>query len=296
MKDKLFAFNYTRNRDKLLNNLIGIIDGILADSQVNENEVLYLDTWLLEAQTLEQNKCIKLLKLRLQSVLDRDKVIFEELLEIKKLLPKIQTELMDLPALDLYSTEADLHLLTGLCKGLISDKVLSDKEIRYLDWWITQNLSLINEYPGKILYNLIKEILKDGVITQDESEALYGAIVSFTGCDLNSGFVDGLSTRLPVDQIEKIDLLGKNFCLTGEFFTGKRCVVSKLIEQSGGVIQDGVSKKLDYLIVGMGSSRNWKYSSHGRKIEKAMSYRDEDSLPIKIVGEETLIKFLPTTR
>lgn len=296
MEDKLFAFNYTRNRDKLLTNLISIIDGILADGEVNEAEILYLGTWLLEAPSIDQNKCVKLLKLRIQSILDDGKVTSAELLEIKKLLPKIQRELMDLPALDLYSSEADQHLLTGLCKGLISDKSLSDDEIHYLDWWITQNAALKDDYPGKNLYILIKDILKDGVITKDESEALHSAIISFTGCDLDSGFVDGLSTRLPIDQVDKIDLIGKRFCLTGEFFTGKRAAVSEMIKQAGGIIQDGINKNLDYLIVGTGSSRDWKYSSHGNKIEKAIVYRDKNSIPLKIIGEETLIKNLPTAR
>lgn len=293
MEDKLFAFNYTRNRDKLLTNLISIIDGILADGEVNEAEILYLGTWLLEAQALDQNKCVKLLRFRIQSILDDGNITSEELLEIKELLPKIQRELMDLPALDLYSTESDLHLLTGLCKGLISDKSLSDDEIRYLDWWITQNAALRDDYPGKNLYILIKEILKDGIITRDESEALHSAIVSFTGCDLESGVVDGLSTRLPIDEVDKVEFFGKRFCLTGEFFTGKRAAVSQLIEQAGGTIQDGVNKKLDYLIVGTGSSRDWKYSSHGGKIEKAILHRDKNSIPLKIIGEETLIKNLP---
>jgi len=293
MEDKLFVFNYKRNRDKLVTNLISIIDGILADGEVNETEVLYLGAWLLEAKMLERNACIKLLKHRIESVLNDGKVTQDELLEIKKLLPKIQSDLMDLPSLDLYSTESDLNLLTGLCKGLISDKSLSDEEIRYLDWWITQNAALKNDYPGKDLYVLIKNILEDGAITSEESETLHSAIVAFTGCDLESGVVDGLSTRLPIDLIESIDFKEKNFCLTGEFFSGKRSVISDRITKMGGKVQDNINKNLDYLIIGMGSSRDWRFASHGRKIEKAIAYRDESLIPIKILGEETLLKHLP---
>ncbi|MFH6571162.1 hypothetical protein ACHMWL_09015 [Aeromonas caviae] len=44
----LANYNASRNRDKLLNNLTGILDGIVADGLIEENEVLYLDTWLKE--------------------------------------------------------------------------------------------------------------------------------------------------------------------------------------------------------------------------------------------------------
>ena len=58
MEDALYAFNYTQNRDKLFANLISIIDGIIADGVVREEEVLYLDTWLLEAKGNDSNLLI----------------------------------------------------------------------------------------------------------------------------------------------------------------------------------------------------------------------------------------------
>lgn len=34
------------NRDKRLNNLMGILDGIIADNVIDDREVVYLDAWL----------------------------------------------------------------------------------------------------------------------------------------------------------------------------------------------------------------------------------------------------------
>ena len=59
MEDKLYVFNYTHNRNKIFANLISIIDGILADGYVRDEEVLYLDTWLLEANQTIRNGMIK---------------------------------------------------------------------------------------------------------------------------------------------------------------------------------------------------------------------------------------------
>lgn len=292
MEDKLYVFNYKSNRDKLFTNLISIIDGIMVDGVIKDEEVLYLDTWLLEANQIIKNGVIRSLSARVSDILLDGKVTADECSELKEQLIKIQRDLLDIPDIDFYSAESDLHLLNGLCKGLIADRNLNDDEIRYLDWWLSQNGALKDNYPGRELYVLVKEVLKDGVITANESAALHKALVDFTGCDLDSGVVDGLATRLPIDDVADLKIQGMVFCLTGAFVAGKRSIVEGLIVKNGGSVTDGITKKLDYLVIGTLSSRDWKFSSHGRKIEKAINYRDEGG-KLKIVSEEMLFGSLP---
>lgn len=292
MDDRLYAFNYTRNRDKLFSNLISIIDGILADGEVTEAEVLYLDTWLLEANEMISNGVIRSLAERVGVILSDRIITADEKLELKEYLIRIQREILDIPDVDFYSTETDVHLLNGLCKGLLADKSLNENEIRYLDWWLTQNGALKSNYPGKELYSLVKSILSDGIITPEESLILHKALVDFTGCDLDSGIVDGMATRLPIDEIDFVRVGGKKFCLTGIFSAGKRSVVEEKIISADGLIADSVTKSLDYLVIGTLSSRDWCFSSHGRKIEKAVNCRDEKGWPVKIISEEMLFSSL----
>lgn len=293
MEDKLYVFNYTQNRDKLFANLISIIDGIVADGIVKDEEILFLDTWLLEAEQIIRNGVIKSLSARVAAILADGVVTSEEREELKHQLYGIQKEILDIPDVDFYSVESDLHLLNGLCKGLISDRDLSEHEIKYLDWWLTQNGALKNNYPGRELYALVKDILSDGVITPEESATLHKALVDFTGCDLESGVVDGLATRLPVDTDFSPEIDGKVFCLTGVFMAGKRSIVEERVKAAGGHVIGNITKKLDYLVIGTLSSRDWKFSSHGRKIEKAISYRDEEGAKLKIISEENLFDLLP---
>lgn len=293
MEDKLYVFNYTQNRNKLFANLISIIDGILADGTVRDEEVLYLDTWLLEANQTIRNGVIKSLSSRVSQILADGVITEDERNELKQQLNAIQKEILDIPDVDFFSTESDLHLLSGLCKGLISDRTLSEEEIRYLDWWLTQNGALKNNYPGKDLYVMVKDILSDGEITLEESDMLHKALVDFTGCDLESGVVDGLSTKLPINSDVVVEVNGRTFCLTGVFLAGKRSQVEDLVKRNGGIISKGVTKKVDYLVIGTLSSRDWKFSSHGRKIEKAVSYREEESVDLSIVSEDMLFNALP---
>ncbi|WP_127958033.1 BRCT domain-containing protein [Serratia microhaemolytica] len=292
MEDKQYVFNYTQNRDKLFTNLVGIIDGITTDGIVRDEEILYLDTWLLEANQLINNGVIKILRTRVSDILADGVVTQQEREDLKSYLIKIQRDILDIPSVDFYSTESDLHLLTGLCKGLISDKSLNADEIRYLDWWLTQNGALKNNYPGKELYSLVKDILSDGVITTEESELLYRTLVDFTGCDLELGVVDGLATRLPLNTDAVVHFEDKIFCLTGGFMAGKRAQVEKIVEEAGGKLSSDITKRLDYLVVGTLSSRDWRFSSHGRKIEKAVTYRDNGG-KLRIISEEMLFGALP---
>ncbi|WP_320409056.1 BRCT domain-containing protein [Candidatus Williamhamiltonella defendens] len=279
-------FNYFRNRDKYFANLISIIDGIICDDCVNSKEILYLDTWLLNANEISDNFCFKSIRRKISEVLAYKFIDHTKLNEIKKDLIIIQKNLLELPYLHLNSIESGRHLFEGLCKGILSDKELNDSEIKYLQWFLSKNDNLKKNYPGKIIYNIVKDILQDSIVTEEEREFLRKTLISFTGCDIESGVVDGLATQLPIDIINKFNASGKTVCLTGEFIYGKRSVCEQEIIRQGANVIGNVTKKLDYLIAGTMSSKNWRYTSHGRKIEKAVHYRDEKAIPLKIINEE----------
>ncbi|BBU96350.1 BRCT domain-containing protein [Providencia rettgeri] len=289
------AFNYKRNRDKLFANLISIIDGVLSDCELSDSEILYITTWLSDSEVISSNPFVMLLQERISRVLEDGVITAEERQEIKQTLLDVQRAIMDMPNVDLYSKESDINLLNGLCKGIVADKDLSIDEINYLDWWLTQNGMLKRNYPGKHLYQLVKTIKEDGVIDQNESDLLYKALVDFSGTDLNTGIVDGLSCQLPCDDIDSLDLYGASFCLTGNFVLGKRSIVSKMIEDAGGSVTDRVTQSTDYLVIGGLSSRDWRYSTHGRKIEKAIDDRDSGKSSVKITTEDILMKYLPAS-
>ena len=72
---------------------------------------------------------------------------------------------------------------------------------------------------------------------------------------------------------------------------GDKKSVAERIEALGGRVASGVSKKVDYAVVGGARSRLWKYGAYGSKIEKAEALQSE-GVPIKIVSEGDLVKAL----
>jgi len=75
------------------------------------------------------------------------------------------------------------------------------------------------------------------------------------------------------------------FLFTGTFAYGVRKDCHAVTENLGGIISKGVNKKLNYLVIGSYVTDSWAHETFGRKIEKAMDYRDTTP-SLKIISEE----------
>lgn len=182
--------------------------------------------------------------------------------------------------------------LLGIAAGLLADGILDDQEIIFLDTWLNENDDIATSWPGEVVVKRVKDVLADGVITEEEREYLKSTLEDLIGGSLeDSGAVSGMSTRLPVDDIERIEIENNKFCFTGSFLYGTRNACEKAIIERGGEVSKGVRRDLNYLVIGTMASRAWANTSHGRKIEKAMQYKDK-GVSILIISEEQWVPFL----
>ena len=180
--------------------------------------------------------------------------------------------------------------LLGICTGVLADGVLTDDEITFLDNWLANNDEIAHTWPGEVIYKRIRAALEDGRIDEDERAHLADTLAALIGGELeDSGAAGGLSTTLPLDHVDAIILPGKQFCFTGEFLFGTRAACHKATEKEGGIPAKGITKKLDYLVIGTLASREWAHTTHGRKIEKAVAYK-ESGVPLSIIDEESWIQ------
>lgn len=79
--------------------------------------------------------------------------------------------------------------------------------------------------------------------------------------------------------------------LTGVMAYGPRKDRQTLVEERGGLIGGGVSKKVHYLVVGSVGNEQWRQSTYGTKIMKAVEL-PEAGASIAIVGEDHWQKML----
>lgn len=182
--------------------------------------------------------------------------------------------------------------LLGISAGILADGHLSDDEIRFLNLWLLENSDIATTWPGEVIYSRIKAALEDGVITEEEREQLKESLSSLIGGTLHdTGAAGGLSTGLPIDEVDAIEVPGRSFCFTGAFLFGTRTKCEKAVTDLGGTAFSNVRKNLDYLVIGTLASRDWAHSSHGRKIEKAKAYQ-KDGCSVLVVSEEQWVQFI----
>lgn len=180
--------------------------------------------------------------------------------------------------------------LVGLSAGLIADGAINQQEAEFLHSWIKSNLAHLDDPVINILYRRLADMLQDGVLDEEESAELLSMLNSFAGLNLSQpkpvlkefATPNDLPLCNPAPELTWQD---KTFVFTGVMAYGPRKVCQDLIVERGGIIGGAVSKKVHYLVIGSVGNEQWRHSSYGTKIIKALELRDCGS-PIAIISEE----------
>lgn len=175
--------------------------------------------------------------------------------------------------------------LIGICKGLIADQRLNDEEILFLTSWLQANRQAAEVWPANAIISRIHQILDDKIIMVEEQEDLLMLLKEIVGQATHPGATNH-STELPLTKpAPPVFFTNHRFCLTGRFAVGSRATIENEIRERSGTVDPNVTVETNFLVIGEIGSRDWLHSTHGRKIEKAVSYV-ERGLPIAIISEE----------
>jgi NAD-dependent DNA ligase len=180
--------------------------------------------------------------------------------------------------------------LIGLARGLCADGVLNQQEVEFLQGWLAANGGVVDNPIVSTLYRRVSTCLADGFVDVTEQAELFAALTEFSANNMEVGELLK-ATSLPLcDPPPTIKFDGRQFCFTGIFNFGARSECARAVEIRGGS-SGSLTKRTDFLVVGVYATESWKHSSFGNKIIKAASMRD-DGLPIAIVSEEHWIQHL----
>ena len=190
--------------------------------------------------------------------------------------------------------DRSVNELMGIARGITSDGTVNKREAEFIVKWLDNHASMVDRYPFNILFRRINDMLSDGIIDDDERVELFEMLQAMTGGEPISNEIESMSTTLPLDSPmpAPIQIKGNTFCLTGQFAAGTRAKIHSVIMDIGGHIDNNVTKKTDFLVIGYIGNENWAFSAHGRKIEKAVEYRDNKGTGLSIVSEDHWIGFL----
>lgn len=173
--------------------------------------------------------------------------------------------------------------LVGLAKGALLDGVVEQNEAEGILGWLDANADCLDTWPASVLYDRLRAMLGDGVLDVDEAGELLGLLMQIAA-PAGVGVAAAPSTLPLTAPAPEILYPGRSFCFTGVFEFGSRTECHEAVMARGGEPAKGVTKKLNYLVIGAVGSECWRHSSFGTKIMKAAQYC-EDGAGIAIVSE-----------
>jgi len=172
-----------------------------------------------------------------------------------------------------------LQNLKKIIESIMVDNKIELDEINELNEWLDDNTQLIGNYPFDKIYSIVKKVLEDGMISDNEYNELMNA------------FNDFINPIKEEKTNSSINFQDKIFCLTGTFNSGPKDSIEKQIIEKGGTCGKGVTSSTNYLIVGGFGSDAWKFGNYGGKVQKAMELKEKGK-DIVIISEDDFLKQL----
>lgn len=264
---------HNRSRvDKAINTLLGLVIGIGLDGKINASERALFNTWLRENRGLcDRHPYTEFIPF-INRCLEDDILDAEEREDIKWLCHKLTSHVY------YDSFTADMQVLHGILGGAAADGKVTKEELIALQQWLDDHTHLRLSYPYDEVDSLILSILKDGQVDDAESKFLQSFFSEFVSVK------DDKTITSPLITIEQsivgvcavcpeIVIKGSVFCFTGASSKFSRSGFSELVQSLGGAASNGVTKHVNYLVIGADGNPCWAYSCYGRKVEKAVEMR-----------------------
>jgi NAD-dependent DNA ligase len=272
-----FARFTSRSRlDKSVNSLVGLVEGIVADGQIEEAELDFLRLWLGEHAELRDSHPFNELVPKVEAAVADGVLDEEERQDIVWLCDRLRsTEYFD-------SVTAGIQRLHAMLGGILADGRISEAELRGLAAWQREHQYLRTCWPFDEVQSLIASVLQDKVIDEEEQKALSDFCSQFVAVldqrtvrnpvVAEGGTLKGLCAVSPT-----IEFVGSKFCFTGASTRYTRKTLSETVKRLGGEFASSMSAGVNYLVIGGEGNPAWAFACYGRKVEEAVRLRKEGS-------------------
>jgi hypothetical protein len=269
-----FSFTSKSRLEKTIVSLLGIIEGIAIDKQINAAEVKFLGLWLEENSDLRHRHPLSELIPRIETSLIDRVITQDEHDDLIWLCRKIT-------AGEYYDhVTSDLQRLHGVVGGINADAKISDEELQGLGAWLDEHQNLRGCWPYDEICSLATTVLKDKFIDTEQHDMLVNYFAEFTILldehTITSPLLDHGGNVAGICAVNpEVSFAQRTFCFTGASSKHPRVKLEQIVAALGGTVTQTPSKKLDYLVIGADGNPCWAYACYGRKVEKAVQLRKE---------------------
>lgn len=290
--EMLEMFQFKNNFVKSVNTLKGLVLGIRIDKLISSDEINELVNWCsLQIEFSHLSPFTELLPL-INEIANDNSCANVVLDEIKYICNNYTDE-----DIENHPIKSAMQVLHGTLHGVLADNIITEQEVYNLNSWINECSFLSGMYPYDELKTLLSSILEDGIVTSEECDTLKAFCADFidTSVSLNVSIVEISALKEKFDvkgicvEVADISFDNKSFCFTGKSSKYVRSEFKEIVEQNGAKYKAGISKDLDYLIIGSDGSSCYKFTKYGNKIESAIELRKKNGKPM-IISEELFLK------
>ena len=129
------AFSFSKEKERALHGLRGILAGVVADKKLNEKEMLFLDSWLQSQQYLSADRDVLRILTQVGEIKAQGQISPQSLQQMQATLEHF-ISLGDEAA---GTGVGEVDELMGFLTGVASDGVLNDQEIAALSIWLDKH-------------------------------------------------------------------------------------------------------------------------------------------------------------
>ncbi|NBX69835.1 MAG: hypothetical protein EBR01_12840 [Proteobacteria bacterium] len=272
------------NKHKALSVLLGALEGIISDGVIKPEEINFIHDWLLKYSEVWPDCALSGVFLGLRDELEHGNLKKKDINLIKDAILKVKGTRKTF----LVNQDTSVDYFHGIVKGILSDKLINQKELDFLNEWLSHTTYLPDDWFYRDVRKELKKIARGAVITPETKHLLLKFLRTVSGEKEEMSSTQLTSTKIPIDNPAPLEVIIEKttFSLTGMFKLGPRSEIVKKIESKGGVFKSHPVRG-GVLVIGDFASRDWKYSSHGEKIRKAIDLRDNGG-ENKIISEDYL--------
>lgn len=184
-------------------------------------------------------------------------------------------------------TLRDAAELLGIAKGVIADGIVNEQEAALVQSWLTSHPDIESDPVLRLLAARVRNIFSDGRVDDDERQELQGLLADLIGgrASLTLGY--DASTALPLDNPPPLMCYGPDevYVFTGRFAYGTRHQCHREVTDRSSSVDDNVTRRTSFLVIGSFGSRDWMTSSYGTKIRRAAELRS-GGFAIRLVSED----------